>query len=331
MSLIFRRFKSTLPISDSTKAITEQLIARSQNKPIVRKQFLDGNQLQRLSLTLNRPYLYKDVNVYEDPPPAGTPIPPGSHLIYFTPTGLPDELGNDGTDLSFSPPKPFARRMWAGGELRWDPTNRLRVGEHATETSRMLNAVPKVTRAGEEMIVASVEKTFENERGVALVDVRSWLFRPELLSRSSLTDQEITASRRTAVLPTPEDADIKTREFLHTPVSMFRFSALTFNGHMIHYNERFCREIEGQRDLVVHGPMNMVHMLDFWRDNRPADKGEYDVPKVFKYRAIAPFYSGEPYRGWLEEDENGEVHIKFWGNDGKGGARVGTVGDVTPH
>src|SRR5271168_4480777 len=57
-----------------------------------------------------------------------------------------------------------------------------------------------------------------------------------------------------------------TRDFTQTPVSLFRFSALTFNGHKIHYSKEWCQQVEGHRDIVVHGPLNLINMLDFWRD-----------------------------------------------------------------
>jgi hydroxyacyl-ACP dehydratase HTD2-like protein with hotdog domain len=85
-----------------------------------------------------------------------------------------EALGRDGTDTTFNPPSPFTRRMWAGGELEWlgGDNNKLRVGQQVTETTKLISAVGKKTRAGEEMIVVGVEKAFENEDGVALIDKR---------------------------------------------------------------------------------------------------------------------------------------------------------------
>lgn len=83
-------------------------------------------------------------------------------------------MGRDGTDTTFNPPRPFTRRMWAGGELEWvgGEKNRLKVGQEVTERTKLVSAEGKKTRAGEEMVVVGVEKQFENEHGVALIDRR---------------------------------------------------------------------------------------------------------------------------------------------------------------
>jgi hydroxyacyl-ACP dehydratase HTD2-like protein with hotdog domain len=155
--------------------IASSFLSKFQSRgPQTRTQLLDANQLHLLTLTLNRPHLYPSATTPKD----GTPLPPGYHLVYFTPLFLESELGADGTDTSYNPSAPFTRRMWAGGEVRWPRNeagkpNLLRVGQTVTETTRVISAEPKVVRkTGEEMIVVGVEKRFENEDGVAVVDRR---------------------------------------------------------------------------------------------------------------------------------------------------------------
>jgi hydroxyacyl-ACP dehydratase HTD2-like protein with hotdog domain len=92
-----------------------------------------------------------------------------------------------------------------------------------------------------------------------------------------------------------------TRDLIQTPVALFRFSALTFNGHKIHYNREWCREVEGHRDLVVHGPLNLIHMVDFWRDVVGGGDDEC-MPKSVIYRATSPLYAGERYRIVMGEE-----------------------------
>jgi hydroxyacyl-ACP dehydratase HTD2-like protein with hotdog domain len=107
-------------------------------------------------------------------PKNGSALPPCYHLAYFTPAQVEEALGRDGTDTTFNPPSPFTRRMWAGGELEWlgGGNNKLRVGQQVTETTKLISAVGKKTREGEEMVVVGVEKAYENEDGVALIDKR---------------------------------------------------------------------------------------------------------------------------------------------------------------
>lgn len=155
--------------STSAPSIASQFLSKSQAlPPLTQTQLLDANQLQRFSATLSRPELAGAL------PKNGTALPACYHLAYFTPSQVEEELGRDGTDTTFNPPSPFTRRMWAGGELEWvgGEGNRLKVGQEVTETTKLVSAVGKKTRAGEEMVVVGVEKIYENEHGVALIDKR---------------------------------------------------------------------------------------------------------------------------------------------------------------
>ena len=168
MSSRFRHLKATA--SDAATHLLEIF----SNKSIIRRQLIDANQLQKLAVTLNRPQL-NGRDVSEQPPADGTPVPPGYHLVYFTPSIVESELGLDGTDRTVNPLSPYTRRMWAGGELTWtqDTNAVLRVGQEARETTKLLSAEPKKLKNGGEMLVVGVEKTFENDQGIALVDRRS--------------------------------------------------------------------------------------------------------------------------------------------------------------
>lgn len=187
-STSLRPFSTTLPSRSSdlsASTIATSFLTKFQSLgPQTRTQILDANQLQLLSLTLNRPSLFPDSPTLSNAPapPPQTPLPPGYHLVYFTPAFLEDDLGADGTDASYNPTTPFTRRMWAGGEVSWPRgengrPNPLRVGDEVTETTRVLSAEPKVVKkTGEDMIVVGVEKEFSNRDGVAVVDRRYAFF-----------------------------------------------------------------------------------------------------------------------------------------------------------
>jgi hydroxyacyl-ACP dehydratase HTD2-like protein with hotdog domain len=157
-----------------------QLLHQFSGETLARRQRLDGNQAQKLSMTLSRRALWPGgADVSEQPPPDGTPLPPGYHLVYFTPNGLETELGPDGTDRTFNAPAPFTRRMWAGGRMTWmgpaaggGDDVALRVGDDAEERTRLVSAVPKRSRDGAEMVLVEVEKEFWGSKGLALVDRR---------------------------------------------------------------------------------------------------------------------------------------------------------------
>lgn len=314
MSCIAHRFFSSTAFRQASAAETcSELLARFKRGPVsTRKQLLDANQLHLLNVTLNRTPSSLEA------PPSGAPIPPGYHLVYFTPSIIESELGLDGSDRTLNPLNPFTRRMWAGGNLQWaqEANALLRVGQEVQETTKLLSAEPKQLRDGSEMLLVSVEKTFSNNNGIALTDQRNWVFR-----------KEITPDNPTEAPPAPEKKDLPNgtdqRDFCQTEVTLFRFSALTFNGHKIHYAPDWCRKVEGHRNPVVHGPLNLIHMLDFWRDT--AKNGKVDaVPRSIAYRAMSPLYVGEPYRILLEKDceresegESKKWSLEVWDSFGK--------------
>lgn len=296
MAHIARRlFSTTKRMRASAAEASAELFERfgSAKPASIRRQVLDGNQLQLLSITLDR------TPSSNDPPPEGTPIPPGYHLVYFTPSIAESELGLDGTDRTVNPLSPYTRRMWAGGELTWaqDANALLRVGQEVCETTKLLTAEPKQLKNGGEMLVVGVEKTFENDKGIALVDRRNWVFQKEITRENPLAPQSRPEEN---ALP----SGTYTRDFCQTDVTLFRFSALTFNAHKIHFSPEWCRRVEGHRNPVVHGPLNLINILDFWRDTAKSSSSEA-VPKSVAYRAMSPLYMSEPYRILLRQSGGG--------------------------
>ncbi|OIW30694.1 hypothetical protein CONLIGDRAFT_574105 [Coniochaeta ligniaria NRRL 30616] len=281
-----------------------QLMSKFRDQTIIRKQTLDGNQLQRLCLTLGRPAVEPGLDTRKEAPPDGTPIPPGYHLVYFTPADLESMLGPDGTDQTYNAPAPFSRRMWAGGQMTWENNVQLRIGDVVEEHTTLRGATAKQSRSAGEMVLVDVRKEFRTERGLSLVDERSWVFRPPPAKAHALAayqDQRHNAdlvSQRRCATPTEKvsshfgSASFPERHLRWSPVALFRFSALTFNAHMIHYNETWTRTVEGHPDVVVHGPLNLINMLDYWRDYH--SNGDQH-PRSISYRALSPIFVGETY------------------------------------
>lgn len=281
----------------------------------IRRQVLDANQVQKLALTLGRPTLGA-TDISTEAPRVGTPIPAGYHLVYFTPGGLESELSADGTDRTFNAPQPFTRRMWAGGHMSWPDATAsehatLRVGDEVEERTRLVSATPKKSRGGGEMVLVEVEKELCAPRGHTVVDRRSWIFRPEIdpssaSERASLTGEVPRAP--TKLQDVGADASgFPVRQLCWSPVGLFRFSALTFNGHKIHFNEEWSQRVEGHPGVVVHGPLNLINILDYWRDVH----GGGLEPASISYRAMSPIYAGETYKIKTErssKDERQVVH-----------------------
>ncbi len=115
----------------------------------------------------------------DDPlPAAGTPLPPLWHWAYFLPHARQSALGPDGHPQrgGFLPPVPLPRRMWAGGRLRWEPGNPLRVGDEARRDSRIVSVTHKAGRTGD-LVFVLVEHTYSNTQGLALVEEHDIVYR----------------------------------------------------------------------------------------------------------------------------------------------------------
>jgi hydroxyacyl-ACP dehydratase HTD2-like protein with hotdog domain len=325
-----RAFRCSSPSYSSPadpRAIADAFLSKfSQGQSFTRSQLLDANQLRLFSLTLDRAKLWPDSHKsLEDVEPLdGTPIPAGYHLAYFTPPQLPGILGQDGTDTSFNPDPPFTRRMWAGGGIEWpgsDSTSGnmsyLRVGDVATETTRVLSCEPKtIRRTGENMLVVGVVKEFRDSKdNLCVVDKRNWVFRGALNHENPASVAEKPALVSDSQMAALEDGKI-VRPFTRNAATLFRFSALTFNAHRIHYDVPWARNVEGHRDVVVHGPMNLVSMLDMWRDER-GSREDVSYPKQIEYRATSPVYAGEGYRIMMDASvDNGRSDLTAVSDDG---------------
>ena len=334
-----RKTFSTSPIHSAVDArvLADAFLSKFSNgQQFVRRQLLDANQLRLFSLTLDRPHLWPSSallskTLEEVEPLQGTPVPPAYHLIYFTPAQLPGILGLDGTDASFNPEAPFTRRMWAGGSCHWpgaDPNSPtqslLRVGDVVTEVTKVLSCEPKVIKkTGESMLVVGVEKEFRNSKDeLCVLDRRNWVFRPAL-----------DPAKPTRLVPKPQELSRSeldkaargkiTREYNRSEATLFRFSALTFNAHRIHYDKPWATEVEGHRNAVVHGPMNLIAMLDLWRDetvNQGVGSARDDLvfPEKIEYRATSPVYAGEGYRVLMNDDgvDKKDADVQVVSNDG---------------
>lgn len=306
------------------KAITENFLSKfASGQTFVRKQLLDANQLRLFSLTLDRPQLWQGSSsrsLEDEEPQQGTPLPAGYHLAYFTPAQLPGVLGQDGTDASFNPEQPFTRRMWAGGSVHWpgaQSKHYLTVGDVATEVTKVMSCeATTIKKTGESMLVVGVEKEFRDSKdNLCVLDKRNWVFR-EALDPSKPAKIPTKPAELSQSELEERSGEMAVREFTRDPVQLFRMSALTFNAHRIHYDLPWARDVEGHRNAVVHGPLNQISLLDFWRDQMNQDSPVY--PKDLFYRATSPVYAGEPYRILLPQNvaSMSEAEAQVVSNDG---------------
>ncbi len=207
----------------------------------------------------------------------GVELPPLWHWVYFTPNTRQSELGADGHPRrgGFLPPVELPNRMWAGS--RFEFRQPLRVGEAVSRRSRILRCERKSGRSGE-LVFVTVQHTLANAVGIALVEEHDIVYRQPAPPGAAAGGSTVSATAEFRRLIHPD------------PVLLFRYSALTFNGHRIHYDQPYATRQEGYPGLVVHGPLIASLLMENFRAAHPAAK-----VKRFAFRAIGPLYDIEDF------------------------------------
>ena len=225
-------------------------------------------------------------------PREGDALPPLWHWLYFLPHYPQSEVGPDGHAKrgGFLPPVPLPRRMWGGGRLQF--TRALHVGEAIERESRIADIVFKEGRSGP-LVFVVVRHTIRGEDGPAIVEEHDIVYRGAESRVASPGDggRESTASKVNDESDADRPADgAWLREIHPDPVLLFRYSALTFNAHRIHYDRRYVMEIEGYPGLVVHGPLIATLLTDLLRRERPDER-----IAAFAFRAVSPLFDIAPF------------------------------------
>ena len=234
----------------------------------------------------------------DDPEPRpGDPLPPLWHWLYFLPRDRQSDLAPDGHAHrgGFLPAVPLPRRMWAGNKLQF--LRPLRVGETVTRTSKILDVRPKEGRTGPLVFVR-----VRHEIGDALIEEH------EIAYRDKAKSGEIAPSSALA----PAEAQWE-RVINPDDVLLFRYSALTFNGHRIHYDRRYTTEVEGYPGLVVHGPLIASLLADLLRRRLPTA-----VVVSLSFRAMSPLFDTAAFTVCGQPEESGKI-VRLWAKNAEGG------------
>ena len=222
---------------------------------------------------LLRATLDRDVDPFEP----GAPLPLLWHWLYFPPLIRQSRLGEDGhtRDSSLLPVLPFLpRRMWAGSRLR-SPAP-LRIGDRLTRRSEVIGITPKIGGSGR-LLFVTIRHTLAGSAGGSVVEEQDVVLR-EAAGRST--------SPGNPAAPAPFDFE---HVVTPTPTLLFRFSALTFNAHRIHYDHPYATQVERYEGLVVHGPLIAVLMLDLVDRVRPGA-----AVSAFEFKAVNPAFVPHP-------------------------------------
>jgi 3-methylfumaryl-CoA hydratase len=189
----------------------------------------------------------------------GAPLPLLHHWLYFWDVRPPEQLGHDGHPArgGFLPPVPLPRRMWAGGRLKF--LKDLHLGERVTRTSTISRVEEKSGRSGP-LVFVTVSHELAGSEGLALVEEQDLVYRDAAAQGTS------TELRGEHQIPTAEWR----QDVFPDPVLLFRYSALTLNGHRIHYDRPYAVEEESYSGLVVHGPLQATLLIDLAARNLPS-------------------------------------------------------------
>ncbi|MCW5648629.1 MAG: MaoC family dehydratase N-terminal domain-containing protein [Ramlibacter sp.] len=247
--------------------------------------------VRALSATLDRD---------DTPPVRGTVLPPLWHWLYFLPHARQSEIGPDGHARrgGFLPPVPLPRRMWAGGRLHWHQP--LKVGDAVRRVSSIESVTHKAGRTGD-LVFVVVRHEVHNAQGLALTEAHDIVYR--------------AAARPEDPVPPPVAARADaawSRDLTPDDVLLFRYSALTFNGHRIHYDRQYVTKEEGYPGLIVHGPLIATLLVDLVRRQRPDA-----VLRTFDFKAVRPTFDPHPFRVCGKPSADGQA-VDLWAQDHAG-------------
>ena len=226
-------------------------------------------------------------------PAAGDPLPPGWQWLFFNPAAPRGELGVDGHPKrgGFLPPIELPRRMWAGSRLRYLAD--LPVDAEATRRSRILKVENKVGKRGSLWFVTVEHQTTCTGR-TCIVEEQDIVYR------------EATPPGAAAAAVQRHDGEAQWgRGFEPDTTLLFRYSALTFNGHRIHYDQAYARHEEGYRDLVVHGPLTATLLQQL-----AVEHGGGRRLAAFEFRGVSPLFVDRAFR--LEGHALADSSLALW-------------------
>lgn len=237
-------------------------------KQQIREAKIDERHTELLAVTLGKPV-----------PQAGDPLPECWHWAWMNDALPMDQLGRDGHPKrgGFLPPVPLPRRMWAGGSISF--ATPMLVADAIKKTSTITNVAQKNGKSGP-LCIVTIKHEFTCGDTLCLSEQQNLVYRE---------DPSPDAPKPPA--PTPPTGETIQDEVDPNPVLMFRYSALTFNGHRIHYDVDYARNVEGYPDLVFHAPLTALNLCDLGKrlnDGNP--------PKSFSYRATSPLFANEKFK-----------------------------------
>ena len=248
-------------------------------------EVIGPNPLRGFAALLDRP---------ATPAAAGSPLPPLWHWLYFLEMTPQSELAPDGHARKggFLPPIELPRRMWAGSRFRFH--HPLRIGETVTKRSRIDSIDFKQGRSGR-LAFVEVGHEYDSPRGLAFSE------------RHDIVYREARSTDASGPAPRPAQTELDfVRETRAGAIALFRYSALTYNAHRIHYDRDYVREVEGYPGLLVHGPLLATLLIDEFLRRFPGRP-----VREYSFRVVHPVFDRETFR-LCGREPDAAGHTELW-------------------
>jgi 3-methylfumaryl-CoA hydratase len=265
--------------------------------------YLDREQESRIIITPDHLRGLAALLDYPQPPWPDGEVPPTGHWCALFPHTQQSELGHDGHEPlgGFFPPIKFPRRMWVGGKLRY--IKPLQIGMRVVHRSIIKGIDDKQGSTGS-MTFLTVAHEYLHKDELLLSDEQKIVYRD---ISSSPVKKPIDQSGQVS---TSKQAYDWSRTIVPDATLLFRYSAVTFNSHRIHYDQEYVRQ-EGYPGLLVHAPLTATLLIDLFQRFNP------DIMiRSFDYVARSPMYAGYPFNIRGRQQENGKVSL--WAEDCEG-------------
>ncbi|KAI1090860.1 hypothetical protein F5B19DRAFT_298199 [Rostrohypoxylon terebratum] len=306
-------------------AIKKKMLARP---PQITRDVMSPTNSTLLNIVLadHLPLKCRDVNLNVGKVSPTHRLPEGHHLVYFPLQRTTSKLCPDGTDPYHSPGAPFDKRMWAGGSIEFNRAFLL--NSAPAECREIIEDVTAKGLVGQEKIFVTVRRDYnlvsdlkddEPPEEPRIRERRKLVFMRGLdknQAQLKLADS-ISSEKKKIDFPSEPTYSVSIKP---TPRLLFYYSALSFNAHLIHLNQSYCREQEGHPDLLVHGPLSLTLMLKVLKAELLRHQKNPVIRRI-DYRNLAPLYVDnemsvcvKPAHHKFTDDrsENREHHLRNW-------------------
>lgn len=267
-----------------------EILKKWIGKTTKKTDFLDARQARLLQATLNQKPNLKN----------GDEMPPLRHWCYFNDETITNQLGQDGHPKrgNFMPPVKLKNRMWAESKVSFHKP--IILGQEITRTSTISDIKPKIGKNGKLCFVTVTHK-YKNKSTLCVTDEHTIVYK----NKSNKTNEpnESGQSNKKSAIKIPKNPT-KIITIKPDTITMFRYSALTFNNHRIHYDLKYCQEVEGYPGLVVHGPLIATLLIDLAKK-----LNKKRTIRTFGFKAVAPIFDTIPFKTKYKKISEEEVAV----------------------